>query len=63
MNIIEQAIKRERFNTLHQVGEWLEKRVQKPLPNNLRDDFKVKMTGEDILAFKKGSLGKERRDV
>lgn len=53
---IEMAIQIERFNTLHQVGEWLEERCQEPLPDNLLDDFRVKITGRDILSLKDGKL-------
>ncbi len=56
MDDIEKAIQIERRNTLHQVGEWLEKRTTKPLPDNLIDDFRVKVTGYDILAFKAGRV-------
>ena len=56
MDDIETAIRIEQFNTLHQVGEWLEKRCQAPLPDDLRDDFRVKITGKDILSFKDGKL-------
>ncbi len=53
---IEKAIQIEHFNTLHQVGEWLEKRATEPLPENLLDDFNVQVTGRDILTFKDGKL-------
>lgn len=53
---LEQAIKIERFNTLHQVGEWLEHRAKSPPPDNINNDFNVKITGKDILTFKDGKL-------
>ena len=55
---IHQAIQVEHVNTLHQVGEWLEGRCSEPLPDNLLDDFKAKVTGRDILSFKDGKIPK-----
>ena len=57
-NNIEKTIHIERYNTLHQVGEWLEKRTRQPLPDSLIEPFAIRITGRDILDFKDGKLPK-----